>query len=316
MNLNDIAQHYSDEDSAREFLERLRWPSGPECPHCGLVGDAYRLEARPESKKPVRKGVWKCRGCQGQFTVTVNTIFEDSHIPLHKWLMAYHLICSSKKGMSAHQLHRMLGIGYRAAWFMAHRIRYSMTDTSTVKLSGPDKTVEVDETYVGGRQRGHKGRPTITSSNKTAVVALVERRGKVRSFPVERVTINNLKPILVQHVAAEAHLMTDENNVYRFAKDKFAAHSFVTHSDNEYTRRDYGKLISTNTVEGFFSLLKRGVYGTFHHVGRQHLHRYLSEFDFRYNRRDVKDGERTVSAIKGSAGKRLMYKKPFEGLVS
>lgn len=270
------------------------------------------MESKPTTKKEnrIRPGLWKCSGCRETFRVTVGTIFEDSHIPLHKWLMAMHLMCASKKGMSAHQLHRMLGLGYRAAWFMAHRIRYAMTQDAPnpkAKMAGPDKIVEVDETYVGGKQPGAKGKRTVYNSNKTPVVALVERKGKVRSFPVERVTASNLKPILAQFVSPDAHVMTDESNVYEGTGTRFAAHSAVNHGQGEYSRMEFGKLVTTNTVEGFFSLLKRGVYGTFHHVGRQHLHRYCAEFDFRYNHRDVKDGERAEQAIKGVQGKRLTY---------
>src|SRR5438105_4142796 len=203
MNLSDLAKNFSNEDDAREFLEKFRWPDGPICPHCGVIGEASKLEPRPGAKTHVRKGVWKCKACRKQFSVTVGTIFSDSHIPLNKWLMALHLVCASKKGMSAHQLHRMLGIGYRAAWFMAHRIRYAMTEGFEVgsKMSGPENTVEADETYVGGKQKGSRGKPTVYNSNKTPVVALVERKGKVHSFRVERVTINNLKPMLTQYVS-------------------------------------------------------------------------------------------------------------------
>src|SRR5579863_2168031 len=174
MNLIDIAQQFSDEDKARAFFEKLRWPDGVFCPHCGVQGEAYRLMPKEGTKTHVRKGVWKCGACREQFTVTVGTVMEDSHIPLHKWMMAFHLMCSSKKGMSAHQLHRMLGIGYRGAWFMAHRIRYCMTqEPLKSKMSGPDSTVEVDETYIGGKQRGHgAGKPTVYNSNKTPVVSL------------------------------------------------------------------------------------------------------------------------------------------------
>jgi|SRR5579864_5934370 len=311
MNLMDLAENFSTEEKAIAFLEAKLWPDGPVCPHCGLLGEAFRMESKPTTKKEnrIRPGLWKCSGCRETFRVTVGTIFEDSHIPLHKWLMAMHLMCASKKGISAHQLHRMLGVGYRAAWFMAHRIRYAMTDTSEVKLSGPDKIVEADETYVGGKQKGMRGRPSVYNSNKTPVVALVERKGKVRSFPVERVTASNLKPILAQFVSPEAHLMTDENTVYDYTGTRFAAHSAVNHAQGEYSRIEFGKLVTTNTVEGFFSLLKRGVYGTFHHVGRQHLHRYCAEFDFRYNAREVTDGERADLAVKGVQGKRLTYRE-------
>lgn len=299
-NLIVLAQQFSDEDSAREFLEHLRWPNGPVCPHCGSV-EAYRLQAKPNSKRPVRKGVLKCKACREQFTVTVGTIFEDSHIPLNKWLMAIHLLCASKKGMSAHQLHRMLEITYKSAWFMAHRIRYAMSQPPLVdKLQG---IVEADETYVGGKAHGKRGRG---AEHKTPVFALVERKGRVRSFPVERVTAENLKGIMRKHVAQEAHVMTDEFTAYKGLGKEFAAHQVVSHSTGEYVRG----LAHTNTAENFFSLLKRGINGVYHHVGSQHLHRYLSEFGFRYDWRGVTDGNRTALAILGIEGKRLTFKAP------
>jgi len=307
MNLVDLTQHFGDEDQARAFLEKKRWPDGPVCPHCGLVGEAYRLEPTKKGKTHVRKGVWKCAGCRKEFTVTVGTIFEDSHIPLHKWLMAYHLLCASKKGMSAHQLHRMLGITYKSAWFMAHRIRYTMKqEPLSSKLSG---TVEVDETYVGGKRKRteQRGRPGA-DSNKAAVVSLVQRKGHVRSFHVERVTGNNLREVLRKNVEPETSLMTDDFSAYDPVAKEFRSRDVVTHSKGEYVRREGDKSIHTNTVEGFFSLLKRGIIGVYHHVGRQHLHRYLSEFDFRYNTREITDGERALLAVRGSEGKRLTYR--------
>ena len=245
------------------------------------------------------------RLCQAGETdyVTVGTIFEDSHIPLHKWLLAIHLLCASKKGMSAHQLHRMLGVTYKSGWFMAHRIRYAMKqEPLSSKLKG---TVEADETYVGGKVKG-KG-VYVGKQNKTPVVSLVQRQGEVRSFHVEQVTAKNLKPILKEHVHGWSNLMTDDSAVYAHLGKKFATHDVVKHSASEYVRREPGKIVHTNTVEGFFSILKRGIIGVYRHVGKQHLHRYLSEFDFRYNSRDTSDGERAILAVKGTAGKRLTY---------
>lgn len=307
MNLIDVAQQFSSEDKAREFLEQKRWPDGTVCPHCGLVGEAFRLTPTKKGKTHVRKGVWKCSGCRKEFTVSVGTIFEDSHIPLHKWLMAYHLLCASKKGMSAHQLHRMLGITYKSAWFMAHRIRYTMKqEPLSSKLKG---TIEVDETYVGGKEKGVTGRPHVyRSKKKTPVVALVERNGRVISTAVERVTGKNVRPIIAEYASPEATLMTDESNVYKIPGKKFAAHHVIRHRLKIYSRKEGETKIHTNTVEGFFSLLKRGIVGVYHHVGRQHLHRYLSEFDFRYNARDITDGERALLAVKGIEGKRLTYR--------
>jgi transposase-like protein len=304
MNLVDLAQQFSSEDKAREFLEKKRWPEGPVCPHCGEIGNAYKLTPTTKGKTHVRKGVWKCAACRKEFTVTVGTIFEDSHIPLNKWLLAYHLLCASKKGMSAHQLHRMLGVTYKSAWFMAHRIRYTMSqEPLSSKLKG---VIEADETFIGGKMKG-KGR-YAARQKKAPVVALVERNGKARSFHFDNVTAKNLRPIVKEHIERGASLMTDDSGLYASMRGHFSSHDVVTHSAGEYVRREGKKVVHTNTVEGFFSILKRGVFGTYHHVSRQHLHRYLSEFDFRYNAREVSDGERTSLAIDSSAGKRLKYR--------
>jgi transposase-like protein len=308
-NLVDLARYFSGEDKARAFLEKLRWRDGVVCPHCGVIGAAYRLKPKSNGKTHVRSGVWKCSGCQEQFTVTVGTIFEDSHLPLSKWLFAIHLMCASKKGMSAHQLHRMLDITYKTAWFMAHRIRLAMTkEPFKSKLKG---VVEVDETYVGGKQRGvGPGRPGLTS-NKSPVVSLVERKGRVRSFQVDRVTSNNLRTIMREHIKPQAGIMTDDFKAYRFVRKDFASHDRIAHSKGKYVRQSRGRSIHTNTAEGFFSILKRGVTGVYHHWSKQHLARYLSEFDFRYNTRKTTDGERTALAICGAEGKRLTYRKPI-----
>ena len=318
MNLTTISKHLSTVESARAFLEAQRWPDGTVCPFCGLVGEAYRLKAKPESKTPVRPGVWKCGGCRKQFTVTVGTIFADSHIPLNMWLMAIHLICSSKKGMSAHQLHRMLGVTYKAAWFMVHRLRYAATqDPLAAQLTG---TVEVDETYIGGKRRLNKRVPHVTKAgerdrdrpvatdNKQAVVSMVQRNGEVRSHHVQRVTAKTLRPILNHHIEYGARIMTDSGTVLHGAIHP-RKHDQVNHTKDEYGRYEGGVCISTNTVEGFFSLLKRGINGTYHHVSEQHLHRYLSEFDFRYNTLKITDGERSVKLIGKAGGKRLTYKE-------
>jgi transposase-like protein len=327
MNLVDLAQHFSSEDKAREYLEKQRWPDGPICPHCGLVGEAYKLtltEKTPEEiaklKKAgkrvqkTRKGLWKCAGCREQFSVTVGTIFEDSHIPLHKWLLAIHLLCASKKGMSAHQLHRMLGVAYRSAWFMAHRIRYAMTEEPlSSKLKG---IIEVDETYIGGKLRtgsqavklGERPKDRLPwTANKAAVVSVLQRNGRVQSTHVERVTAENLRPIVDAMVDRSAHLMTDTSTVLASA-GRFHKHDRVNHTANEYVRYEDGVCITTNGVEGYFANLKRGLDGVYHHVGKHHLHRYLSEFDFRYNARTISDGERAELAIKGTKGKRLMLR--------
>ncbi len=303
VNLSDLAFHYSDEDKARGFLEALRWPNGPVCPHCGSAKGAYKLTAKPTSKKPGRAGLYKCKDkdCRKQFTVRVGTIFEDSHIPLSKWLMAIHLLCASKKGMSAHQLHRMLGVTYKSAWFMAHRIRYAMTQEPLhSKLTG---VVEVDETYVGGKARHGSSRGRM---DKPPVVALVQRGGEVRAFPMKRVTEENLRQAIRDHVDPSSRIMTDGHYGYRKVGEEFAEHQFVSHDRNEWVRGD----AHTQTVEGYFSLLKRGIVGTYHHVGDEHLHRYVNEFSFRYNARKITDGERAARAIRGAEGKRLMLKEP------
>lgn len=307
-NLTILASQFSDEDKARGLLERLRWPNGRICPHCGVQGSVYRLTPKPGSKP--RKGVLKCKDCRQQFTVTVGTIFEDSHIPLSKWLMPIHLLCASKKGISAHQRHRMLGITYKSAWFMAHRIRYAMDRPPLVdKLRG---IVEADETYVGGKATGKRGRG---AGRKTPVLSLVERKGNVRSFPMGNVTTKNFREVIRWHVDPASRLMTDKFAVYTRLGRDFPSHETVDHHAKEYVRGD----VHVNTAESAFSLLKRGVIGVYHKIGQRHLHRYLSEFDFRYNARKVQDGTRAAMAVRGSTGKRLTYKpltnKNISGLV-
>ena len=304
-------QRFQDAFAAADYLESIRWPDGPVCPHCGTVDEKhYRL------KHQTRK-LWKCRACRKQFTVTVGTIFEGSHIPLNKWLLAFYLLCSSKKGMSAHQLHRMLGITYKSAWFMAHRIRYAMEQPAFSRLlSG---TVEVDETYIGGKKRRSNkkqykpldpmepdwrlkqtGRNTDT---KTPVVSLVERGGEVRSFRVANVTAETLGGAIRRNVDREAHLRTDSFSSYKVVGREYASHEAVDHSDY-YVLGD----AHTNTAENFFSILKRGINGIYHHVSEAHLERYLAEFDFRFNARHLTDSERTRQALSMVEGKRLTYR--------
>ncbi len=310
-----LVPHYQDEDKAREHIENIRWPNGPVCPHCGVINKASRINASPDSKSPVRKGVWWCHDCQKQFTVTVGSIFEDSHIPLHKWLLAIHLMLSSKKGISAHQLMRNLEIGsYRTAWFMAHRIRWALTQEPVKSIfSG---IVEVDETYIGGKIKTGpqadkpgerpKDRPWALA-NKTAVVSVLQRGGSVRSYPVKRVTAKNLKPIINEMVSKDAHLMTDTSTVLTSAGANRKL-SQVNHSAEEYSRMENGELISTNTVEGYFSIVKRGNYGVYHHWSKKYMEHYLREFDWRYNQRKTPDMERTIIALQGVGGKRLFLK--------
>jgi transposase-like protein len=305
LNLSKLAKYFSDEDAARALLEQMRWGGNPTCPHCGGL-DPYTLTPKATSKKPGRKGLYKCRACRKQFTVTVGTVFEDSRIPISKWLLAIHLIGSSKKGMSAHQIHRNLGISYKAAWFMMHRLRYAMRSGPLSDLM--KGTVEVDETYIGARhKRGtRRGRPG-PDSHKTPVVALVERgMGRVRAFPMPRVTSENLKEVVFGNVSKSAELQTDDYFAYRSVGEQMARHGVVKHSNDEYVRgNDH-----TNTVEGFFGLLKRGINGTFHHVSRGHLGRYCDEFAFRYENRKATDGERANLLVAAAEGKRLTFKQP------
>jgi len=305
LTLDEIQSRFADDDKAREYLEAILWPNGVVCPHCKQSDQSAFWKIEENKKKEIRGGLRQCIPCGKQFTCTVGTIFEDSHIPLRKWLVAWYLICSSKKGISALQIQRMLGLGsYRTAWMMMHKIRYALQAPQFKdKLSG---TVEVDETYVGGKKRGmgnaYKG-------NKTAVVALVERNGAVRSQVVPVVTGKNIRKMLLGNVDKTTDIFTDTFQVYLKATKGFKSHQSVNHHKKEYVRGN----VHTNTVEGYFSLLKRGVIGTFHHVSKKHLPLYLAEFDHRYSARKVTDGERTVESLPKAAGKRLTYKAPKSG---
>ena len=292
---------YSDANKAREHLEALHWPNGPVCPHCGNC-DAKRITKL--AGKSTRAGVHKCKECVKPFTVTVGTIFEDSKIPLNKWLMAFRLLNGAKKGMSAHELHRDLGITYKSAWFMSHRIREAMK-TEGGPLGGPNEVVEADETYVGGKARNRAFRKPAP---KKAVVALVTRDGHARSFHVANVNAATLRPLIVTNVDRASHLMTDESPVYVRTGREFAGHTTVIHSANEYVRK--GGFAHSNTAENFFSIFKRGVIGTYHHMSEAHLGRYCAEFDFRYNTRKMSDAERSAEAVRGARGKRLTYRQP------
>jgi transposase-like protein len=292
------APRFTCKTAAREHLEALRWPDGPFCPHCGSL-TVTRLEGKKH-----RAGLIQCNDCREQFTVTVGTVFERSKVPLHKWLLATHLLCASKKGMSAHQIGRMLGVTYKTAWFMCHRIREAMTPAQRGPLGGANKVVEADETYVGGKA---KNRAYREPRPKQAVVALVEREGHVASFHVANVTAKTLRPLIVTTVARSSHLMTDESPVYERMGREFAGHSTVNHSAKEYVTT--GGFKHSNTVENFFSIFKRGLIGTYHHVSEAHLGRYCAEFDFRYNQRLVSDAERAAAALKGIEGKRLTYRR-------
>ena len=300
MNLATVSKICADEDKARELLESILWPNGAVCPHCQSQ-KFYKLTPKADSKRPARKGVYKCATCRKQYTVTVGTIFADSHIPISKWMMAIFLLCSAKKAISAHQLHRSLGLAYRSAWFMAHRIRHAMN-------AGPYSDiltgiVEADETYVGGRISGQGRGP----KGKVPVLSMVERGGRKRSVVLEKVTGANLKKTIMENVASSSTLVTDEYRAYRNLKHVYD-HRDVKHSAKEYARKEKDMVVHTNTVEGSFSLLKRGIIGAFHHVSKKHLPRYMHEFDFRWNHRKTTDGERMVAGIKQVTGKRLTYR--------
>lgn len=302
LSLDRILRHFSTDEAARQYLESVRWPDGPVCAHCGGKEKVYAIAANPDSK--VRPGLYDCGECRAQFTVTVGTIFEDSKVPLRKWLVAWYLLCSSKKGFAAAQLQRALELGsYRTAWFMCHRIRYALRDAAFSPADKLTGTVEADETWIGGKRRG-LGRGYV--ENKTPVVTLVERAGRVRSAAVKKVTGRNLQAILEEHVDSAATLMTDENPGYIIAGRRFAKHDTVNHSEHEYARGD----AHINTAEGYFANLKRGIDGVYHHVGKQYLDQYLSEFDFRYNERKTTDGDRTIRGLRKVVGKRLMLRRP------
>ena len=299
---------YQDADKARAHLEAIRWPRGPVCPHCGSESkDHYELKG-----KTTRPGLYKCKDCVQPFTVTVGTVFERSKIPLNKWVLCAHLMAASKKGYSQHQMHRTLGVTYKTAWFMTHRIREAMRKNPSGLLGGGGKVVEADEAYFGTEndRTQTKGRGGAALKQKNKILALVERNGEVRSYHVADVNGENLKETLKKHIHSDTHVMTDSSPRYNAMKREkpFKQHSQVNHSKGEYARGE----VTTNRVEGFFSVMKRGLIGTYHHVSSDHLQRYLNEFDFRYNNRDavgVTDGERTIAALKGISGKRLTYRR-------
>ncbi len=304
--------YFRDEEAAFAFLEGIVWKDGTECPHCGVVGTAYKIAANPA--KRVRLGLWKCKDCRKQFTVKVGTVFEHARLPLHKALQAAYLLSSSKKGISANQLSRALEITLKAAWFLAHRIREAMRELNFAEqLGGEGKIVEADETYVGGKERNKhrskRNKKHIGSVGKEMVFSLVERGGKVRSVHLPSVSADNLRPILEAQIAdaKKTRLMTDGEGQYRLVAPLFKSHETVNHGIGEYVRGD----VTTNTIEGYFSILKRGITGVYHHVSGQHLKRYVAEFDFRYNNRvalGVDDFSRTLAALAGIKGKRLTYK--------
>lgn len=296
------APHFRDDDAARKFLEGILWPDGPVCPHCGVIGHAYETK---------RAGVYRCaeKECHKDFSVTMKTVMERSHIALHKWLIAFHLMAASKKGVSANQLHRTLDITYRSAWFLTHRVREAMRAGGLAPMGGVGGVVEADETFIGRmegsiKRRGH--------GHKNAVLSLVDRdSGQVRSFHVDGTSAADIIPIIKANVAKETAMMTDEGGHYSKLGDHFANHESVSHKADEYVRGD----VHTNTVEGYYSVFKRGMKGVYQHCSERHLHRYLSEFDFRYSNRaklGIEDIERSEKAISGAAGKRLFYQESRE----
>lgn len=302
MKLDITNKIYHDEDAARSHLEEQLWPNGPVCPHCGSN------EATALKGKAHRNGLYQCNACREQFSITVGTVFERSKIKLHKWVLAAHLMGSSKKGVSSKQIQRMLGVTYKTAWFMSMRLREAMTDEVPAGgLGGENKVVEADETFVGGKKKNvHNGKP---EPKKQAVVALVERDGGMRASHVADVTAKTLRETLVTQASRKSYLMTDENKAYKKVGKEYSGHGAVNHSADEYVR---GMFWHTNTAESFFAILKRGVYGTFHSVSEQHLQRYANEFAFRWNTREklgFNDFDRASLLLKGATGKRLTYRR-------
>jgi transposase-like protein len=322
MNLNHPV--FTDADKARQYLEASRWPTGPVCPHCGNTDQAKITAMQGKAHRP---GLYNCKECREQFSVTVGTVFEDSKLPLNNWMLATYLMTSSKKGMSAHQLHRMLGVTYKTAWFMAHRIREAMKEDvkSSGPLGGAGKVVEADETYFGKTETQPEVRTDGTPfkrknkpgpAGKRAVVALVERGGSARMIHVEKATVETVKHILFTNADRASTLYTDESNLYPKIGADFDKHRTVKHSRGEYVRYEADAVVHTNTIEGVFSVFKRGMHGVYQHCAEKHLHRYLAEFDFRYNRRSargVEDTERHVNVLAAIGGKRLTYRRIGQG---
>lgn len=306
LNLIKLAKEYSDEDKARDLFETWRWPNGPVCPHC-KCDDVYKITSKETTKKEnkARPGLYNCAACRKPFTSTVGTVLEGSHIPLSKWVMALFILCSSKKAVSAHQLHRMLGLTYKSAWFMAHRLRFAMGDDGKTQLSG---VVEIDEAFIGG-----KGDRTTKLSRKTPVMALIEQGGSMKAKVVPNVSQQNLSRVLFESVNKDAVICSDENTAYKKVHKHFKAHHSVVHSKSEYIlKTPDGISAGTNHCESFFSLLKRGVHGAWHNVSREHLQKYVNEFEFRWNTRKLTDGARFAAAIPQVEGKRLMYRQPVK----
>lgn len=309
MNLAQLTAIISDEEKSIAFIEKQRWPNGPVCPKCGATDRINKLYGVKDKKGKPRLGLWKCYHCRSQFTVRKGTIFEESLIPLSKWILAIHLMCSSRKGVSANQLKRELGVSYQTAWFLCHRVRHAMSQQPLAGLLGANNgVVELDETYVGGKKRNNLHRnKTKAAGKKIAVMTLIDREGEARTFVVPNTKKATLQRIAQPIVDKSATIMTDSHLAYEGLDEHFRAHHTVDHS-KQFVR---AVILHTNFAESYHSLLKRGLIGTFHHVSEKHLPRYLTEFEFRWNSRGLQDGERTEKAIQAAAGKRLTLRKPL-----
>lgn len=298
---------FHSEEAAFAHLESIVWADGTVCPHCGALDRLTRVKANPA--KRIREGLWRCGHCKGQFTAKIGTVFEHARLPLHKMLQATYLMTASKKGVSAHQLHRVLEITYKSAWFLAHRICEAMRSGDLAPFGSGGGIVEVDETFIGRIKGAPKKR---AFHHKMKVLALIDRdTGKARTMVVDEVTAATVMPIVKANVAKEAVVMTDESNIYRSVPRHFAAHGTTNHSAGQYV--DYElPAVHSNTVEGYFSIFKRGMKGVYQHCSEAHLHRYLAEFEFRYNNREAlgcNDRDRTVASLQGIVGKRLTYRR-------
>lgn len=292
--------HFHDEAAAYDWVEARVWPQGPVCPHCGGSERISKMQG-----KSTRIGAYKCYKCRKPFTVKVGTIFESSHIPMHIWLQGIFLLCGSKKGISSNQLHRTLGLTLKSAWFLSHRIREAMRSGDLAPMGGNGGIVEVDETYIGRKK--HAATRAGGYGHKMAVLTLVDRKGEARSFHVDKASKRSILPVVNANIDRETVIATDEAPLYKGIKNSFAGHETVNHSDEEWVRGQ----IHTNRVEAYFSVFKRGMKGVYQHCSEKHLHRYLSEYDFRYNNRmalGVHDQERAERALRGVVGKRLTYK--------
>ena len=298
--LADVPMACSDETAAVEFLEKMRWGNSPACPHCGVFNVYQMLNSKTGERQVNYR--WRCRDCKEQFTVRIGTVFEESRIPLKHWCYAFWRASTSKKGVSALEIKRQTGLSYKSALFLLNRIRFAMDEPTVPPLSGD---VEIDETFVGGKVRYHGTKHHHASNDKAPVLAMVERGGRVHTRPIANVRGNTLKAVILANVDKSANIYTDEYRTYRSIGKNFASHQTVNHSRHEYVRGD----VTSNTVESFFAILKRGINGIYHAVSKEHLHRYMSEFQFRYNHRKLSDGERTQAAIRCADGKRLTYRE-------